>query len=264
MISKASFLPANYLSMAVLSQSKASSILLKPLKITVLNKFFFPPLPPPNLPLSKVSKFIQCAPLSSSSFILNTKVRSRHLAVQVKFPLQTSRRFQKRTLVPPPFLSLTLLSALLTKFKVSILPSALLSSLLPDIIIYFFLGHQVVVKLYSRVQPKIFFRHLAPPNLSQFIKFTVSPLNLIKSLKNAPFVSHTIVVLPVPLLVVAILFSLAKSLSPITAFFFSMNYPNFPALYLRLCVSLSKTTKFRFPAPKNVLLFPPISHFLRP
>ena len=197
MISKASFLPANYLLMAVLSQSKASSILLKLLKITVLNKFFFPPLPPPNPRLFKVSKFIPCAPLSSSSFILNTKVRSRHLAVQVKFPLQTSRRFQKRTLVPPPFLLLTPLSALLTKFKVSILPSAPSFLLLPDIIIYFFLGHQVVVKLYSRVQPKIFFRHLAPPSLSQFTKFTVSPPNLIKFLKNAPFVSLTIAALPV-------------------------------------------------------------------
>ena len=196
MILKDSFLPANYPSMAALSRSKVSSILLKPLKITVLNKFFFPPLPPPNPPLSKVSKSTPYAPLSSYSFILNTKVRSRHLAVQVKFPLQTSRRFQKRTLVPPPFLLLTLLSALLTKFKVSILPSTPSFLLLPDIIIYFFLGHQVVVKLYSRVQPKIFFRHLAPPNLSQFIKFTVSPPNLIKFLKNAPFVSLTIVALP--------------------------------------------------------------------
>ena len=196
MILKASFLPANYLSMAVLSQSKVSSILLRPLKITVLNKFFFPPLPPPNPPLSKVSKSTPYAPLSSYSFILNTRIRSRHLAVQVKFPLQTSRRFQKRTLAPPPFLPITLLSALLTKFKVSILPSAPSFLLLPDIIIYFFLGHQVVVKLYSRVQPKIFFRHLAPPNLSQFTKFTVSPPNLIKFLKNAPFVSLTIVALP--------------------------------------------------------------------
>ena len=201
MILKASFLPANYLLMAVLSQSKASSILLKPLKITVLNNFFFPPLPPPNLLLSKVSKFIQYAPLSSSFFILNTKVRSRHLAVQVKFPLQISRQFQKRTLAPPPFPPLTLLSALLTKFKVSILPSAPSFLLLPDIIIYFFLGHQVVVKLYSRVQPKIFFRHLAPPNLSQFIKFTVSPPNSTKFLKNDLFVSPTTVVPPVPLLV---------------------------------------------------------------
>ena len=204
MISKASFLPANYPLMAVLSQSKASSILLKPLKITVLNKFFFPPLPPPNPLLSKVSKFTPYTPLSSYSFILNTKVRSRHLAVQVKFPLQISRQFQKRTLAPPPFLPLTLLSALLTKFKVSILPSALSFLLLPDIIIYFFLGHQVVVKLYSRVQPKIFFRHLAPPNLSQFTKFTVSPPNLIKFLKNAPFVSLTIVALPALSLVAGI------------------------------------------------------------
>lgn len=203
-ISKASFLPANYLSMAVLSQSKASSILLKPLKITVLNIFFFPPLPPPNPPLSKVSKSTPYAPLSSYSFILNTKVRSRHLAVQVKFPLQISRRFQRRTLAPPPFLPLTLLSALLTKFKVSILPSAPSFLLLPDIIIYFFLGHQVVVKLYSRVQPKIFFRHLAPPSLSQFTKFTVSPPNLIKFLKNAPFVSLTIVALPALSLVAGI------------------------------------------------------------
>ena len=159
--------------------------------------FFFPPLPPPNPPLSKVSKSTPYAPLSSYSFILNTKVRSRHLAVQVKFPFQTSRQFQKRTLAPPPFLPLTLLSALLTKFKVSILPSAPSFLLLPDIIIYSFLGHQVVVKLYSRVQPKIFFRHLAPPNLSQFTKFTVSPPNLIKFLKNAPFVSLTIAALPV-------------------------------------------------------------------
>ena len=197
MILRASFLPANYLLMAVLSQSKASSILLKPLRITVLHKFFFPPLPPPNPPLSKVSKSTPYAPLSSYSFILNTKIRSRHLAVQVKFPLQTSRRFQKRTLVPPPFLLLTLLSALLIKFKVSILPNVLLSSLLPDIIIYFFLVHPVVVKLYSQVQPRIFFRHLVPPNLSQFTKFTVSPPNLIKFLKNAPFVSLTIAALPV-------------------------------------------------------------------
>ena len=204
MISKASFLPANYLFMAVLSQSKASSILLKLLKITVLNKFFFPPLPPPNPLLSKVSKFIPCAPLSSSFFILNTKVRSRHLVAQVKFPLQTSRRFQKRTLAPPPFLPLTLLSVLLTKFKVSILPSAPSFSLLPDITIYFFLGHQVVVKLCSQVQPKIFFRHLAQPNLSQFIKFTVSPLNLIKFLGNVPFVSLTIVALPALSLVAGI------------------------------------------------------------
>lgn len=204
MILKASFLPANYLSMAVLSQSKVSSILLRPLKITVLNKFFFPPLPPPNPPLSKVSKSTPYAPLSSYSFILNTRIRSRHLAVQVKFPLQTSRRFQKRTLAPPPFLPITLLSALLTKFKVSILPSALLSSLLPDIIIYFFLGHQVVVKLCLQVQPKIFFHHLAPPNLSQFTKFTVSPPNLIKFLKNAPFVSPTTVVPPALSLVAGI------------------------------------------------------------
>ena len=204
MISKASFLPANYLLMAVLSQSKASSILLKLLKITVLNKFFFPPLPPPNPPLFKVSKSTPYTPLSSFFFTLNTKVRSRHLAVQVKFPLQISRRFQRRTLAPPTFLPLTLLSALLTKFKVSILPSAPSFLLLPDIIIYFFLGHQVVVKLYSRVQPKIFFRHLAPPNLSQFTKFTVSPRNLIKFLGNVPFVSLTIVALPALSLVAGI------------------------------------------------------------
>ena len=264
MILKASFLPANYLSMAVLSQSKVSSILLRPLKITVLNKFFFPPLPPPNPPLSKVSKSTLYAPLSSYSFILNTRIRSRHLAVQVKFPLQTSRRFQKRTLAPPPFLPIILLSALLTKFKVSILPSAPSFLLLPDIIIYFFLGHQVVVKLYSRVQPKIFFRHLVPQSSFRFTKFTVSPPNLIKFLKHAPFVSPTIAALPVLSLVAVILFFLVKFPSPIMASFFSMNYPNFLGLYSKLCANHSKITRFRFPAPKNVLLFPPTLRFSPP
>lgn len=168
--------------MVVLNQSKVSSTLLKPLKITVLNKFSSRRFRR-QIHISRYK--IYCTPAKSGySFISEHQSSISPLDSSIKFPLRPHVDFRKNSSFT--FLLLTLAFLPLDKFKSLDFAKRASFLLLPDIIIYFFLGHQVVVKLCLQVQQDL----LPPPSparaSSQFTKIHGLTTELDRSLKR-PF-----------------------------------------------------------------------------